>query len=172
MKMFNKIRVAAATLGLAFAPSMFAVTDSATTTLGVNVGEEATITVTASPTLAKGGTEFEAYTGNTTFTYKVRTTQTTGSGTVTARVTTAFAVGSGITTADLSHVASTGGVGSPNTTPTVADEVTATNILTFGADAHSADGADTGTIAWTLADRPAYKIGSYSTVVTLTIAAL
>ena len=165
------VKIALATLGLAAAPLMFAATDTATTTLGVTVGAEATIAVTASPTLAKGTTEFESYTGNTTFTYRVRTTQSTGSGTVTSLVTTEFSAGSGITTADLSHVASTSGVGTANTSSTTASASSATNILTFGADAHSSDTNDSATISWTLADRPAYKTGAYSTIVTLTISA-
>ena len=131
----NWIKTGLATLGLFMAPVVFAATDTATTTLGVTVSPEASITVTASPTLAKGGTKFESYTGTTTYTYKVRTTQTTGAGSVTAQVTTAFAAASGITTADLSHVASTAGVGTANTTSTTASASVATNLLTFGADA-------------------------------------
>ncbi|MFN0102525.1 MAG: hypothetical protein ACKV2U_10600 [Bryobacteraceae bacterium] len=165
------IKVTAATIGMAVAPSIFAATDTATTTLGVTVAPEASISVTASPTLSKGGTEFESFTGNTTFNYKVRTTTTGGAGTVTALVTTAFAGASGITTADLTHIASTAGVGTANTSSTVADESSATNILTFATDVHSADAGDAGAIAWTLADRPVYKTGTYSTVVTLTISA-
>ena len=158
-------------LSLAAMP-VFAVTDSATSTLGVNVSAEATITVNSSPTLSKGGTEFESYTGNTTFTYKVRTTDAEGSGSVTALVTTEFEVGSAITTADLSHVVSGAGVGTKNSDPTVASASSATNIMTFGTNAHSGDSGDSATIAWTLADRPTYKTGSYSTVVTLTITSL
>ena len=139
--------------------------------LRVTVSPEASIAVTSSPTLAKGGTKFESYTGTTTYTFKVRTMQTTGAGSVTAMVTTAFAAASGITTADLSHVASTAGAGTANTASTTASATVATNLLTFGADAHSSDSSDTGTISWTLADRPAYKTGAYSTVVTLTISA-
>ena len=133
---------------------------------------EASITVTSNPTLSKGGTEFEDYTGSTTFTYLVRTTETGGSGSVTALVTSAFDIGSNITTGDLSHTASTTGVGSANADSTTASESAATNIITFGADAHSDDAGDEGTISWTLADRPEYVTGSYSATVTLTISAL
>lgn len=149
-----------------------AATDSATSTLAVTVGPEASISVTVSPTLSKGTTEFESYTGNTTFTYKVRTTESTGSGAVTALVTTEFAAGSAITTADLSHVVSGSGAGTMNTSTTTASASNATNIITFAAGAHSGDSGDSATIAWTLVDRPAYKTGSYSTVVTLTITSL
>ena len=147
-------------------------TDSATTTLGVTVSAEASITVTQSPTLAKATTEFEAYVGNTTFTYKVRTAESGGSGSVTALVTTAFAVGSGITTADLSHVVTGDGSGTENGSTTTASASEATNIITFGEAAHSADSGDSATIAWTLADRPTYKTGPWSTVVTLTITSI
>jgi len=165
-------RFAIPALALMAMPSLFAVTDSATTTLSVTVAPEATIAVTSSPTLAKGGTEFESYTGNTTFTYRVRTTESGGAGSITALVTTEFAAGSGITTADLSHVASTSGVGTANGSSTTASASSATSLVTFGADAHSSDSNDSATINWTLVDRPAYKTGSFSTVVTLTISAL
>jgi hypothetical protein len=167
----NWLRVSLTALTLSSATALFAASDSATTTLGVTVAAEATITVTANPTLAKGTTEFESYTGNTTFNYRVRTTQGSGVGSVTALVTTAFEGASGITTADLSHVASNSGVGTANGTSTTASTEAATSILTFGADAHSSDTNDSATINWTLVDRPAYKTGSYSTVVTLTISA-
>jgi hypothetical protein len=164
--------IALAVLVLAAAPSVFAVTDTATTTLGVTVAPEASITVNTNPTLAKGTTEFESYTGDTTITYLVRTTASGGNGTITALVTTEFAAGSHITTADLSHVVSGSGVGTENTSSTTASASAATNIITaMGADAHSADGGDSATISWTLVDRPAYSTGTYSTVVTLTISA-
>src|SRR5260370_15679878 len=101
----------------------------------------------------------------------VRTLTSGGSGSVTALVTTAFSGAGAPTTADLSHVASNVGVGTANSTSTTASASTATNILTFGVDAHSSDSGDSGTIGWTLADRPTYKTGTYTTVVTLTISA-
>ena len=157
---------------MALAPVVFAeATDSDTTTLSVTVAAESTITVTVSPTLAKGTTEFESYTGSTTFTYRIRTTESSGAGTVTALVTTPFDAASNIKTADLTHVVAKvgGAVGTANTNSTTASEQTATNILTFGAGAHSSDSNDSATINWTLADRPAYKTGTYSATVTLTI---
>lgn len=166
----KRLNFAVTLLGLAAAPALFAATDSDTTTLSVTVAAEASISVTASPTLSKGGTEFEAYTGNTTFNYRVRTTQTTGSGSVTALVTTEFSGTGAPTTADLSYTAATAGVGS-GVSSTTASAATATSVLTFGADAHSNDSGDVGTVSWTLADRPAYKTGGYSTVVTLTMSA-
>ncbi len=166
---FNKLRVAA--FAAMAVPSLFGATDAATTTLSVTVAPEATITVTSSPTLSKGGTEFESYTGDTQITYRVRTLASGGSGSITALVTTPFAGASNITTADLSHVASTSGVGTANGSATTASESAATTLLTFGADAHSSDTDDSATISWTLVDRPAYVTGSYTTVVTLTISA-
>ncbi len=165
------IRFAFAAAVLMATPAMFAATDSDTTTLSVNVAPEATIAVTSNPTLTKAGTEFQAYTGNTTLTYRVRTSEGAGSGSITALVTTEFAGASGITTADLAHVVSTAGVGTANESSTTASASVATSIITFGADAHSSDSNDSATINWTLADRPAYVTGSYTTVVTLTISA-
>jgi hypothetical protein len=172
MKKMNRIQLALVTMGIVAAPVMFAATDTATTTLAVTVAPEASITVNTSPTLSKGGTEFEAYTGNTTFTYMVRTLQSGGSGSVTAQVTTEFSGTGAPTTADVSYVAATTGVGTANGTPTVASASAGTNIITFGADAHSSDSGDSATISWTLADRPTYKTGTYSTIVTLTITAI
>lgn len=171
MNSLKQIKFALAMLGLAAAPAMFAATDTATTTLGVTVAAEASITVTASPTLAKGGTEFEAYTGNTTFTYKVRTAQTSGTGSVTAQVTTEFSGTGAPTTADVSYTAATTGVGTANGSSTTASASAGTNVLSFGADAHSSDSGDSATISWSLADRPTYKTGTYSTTVTLTMSA-
>jgi len=55
---------------LAIAPSLFAATDTDTTTLSVTVAPEASITVTANPTLTSSGTEFANYTGTTSFTFR------------------------------------------------------------------------------------------------------
>jgi hypothetical protein len=132
MKKMNRIQLALVTMGIVAAPVMFAATDTATTTLAVTVAPEASITVNTSPTLSKGGTEFEAYTGNTTFTYMVRTLQSGGSGSVTAQVTTEFSGTGAPTTADVSYVAATTGVGTANGTPTVASASAGTNIITFG----------------------------------------
>ncbi|HUQ94018.1 MAG TPA: hypothetical protein VM120_20225 [Bryobacteraceae bacterium] len=171
MNSLKQIKFALAMLGLAAAPAMFGATDTATTTLSVTVAAEASITVTASPTLSKGGTEFEAYTGNTTFTYKVRTSPTTGTGSVTAQVTTEFTGTGAPTTADVSYTAATTGVGTANGSSTTASASAGTNVLSFGADAHSNDAGDSATISWSLADRPTYKTGTYSTTVTLTMSA-
>jgi hypothetical protein len=163
----NCMKVALVTLGLAAMPSLFAQTTN-NTTLTVTVAPEASITVASSPTLTNSGL-FSSYVGTTTFTYFVRTTT---SGSVTAEVTTAFSGTGSPTTADLSEVASNSGlVGTANTTSTPQSITAAVGVLTFGANASSHDTGDTGTINWTLADRPAYKTGTYSTVVTLTISA-
>jgi hypothetical protein len=166
----NWMKVALFGLTLAAVPSLFGQT-TGTTTLGVTIAPEANITSISNPTLTHTGTTFASFTGDTTFTYFVRTTESGGSGSVTAKVTTPFDEASGITTADLSEVASKVGAGSANTTSHTASESAAVNVLTFAGGDHSADSGDVGTISWTLADRPAYKTGGYSAIVTLTISA-
>lgn len=149
-----------------------------TTTISVSVGSEASLRVdTATTTLTTGGT-FADYTGTTNLTYKIRTAQSGGSGTITARVTTDFSpaggpsVASPPTAGDLLQYTCT--ISAPGTacagsqtSSTAAD----TSVATFGADATSAAAGNAGSVAWTLTNDPVYKTGTYTAVVTFTIAA-
>jgi len=140
-------------------------------TLGVTVGPEASFTaVDASTTLSKGNTTFGAYGGTTNFTYKIRTTQSTGTGSITVLVTS-FGTG-GPEVSDLAYTCTAPSSGTPCSSSTAASTSTASNVVAFGADAHSADSGDSGTAVWTLADRTGIKTGSYSSTATFTIAAL
>ena len=149
-----------------------------TTTISVSVGTEATLRVdTPTTTLTAGGT-FAAFTGTTNLTYKIRTSQSTGSGTITARVTTDFSpsggpsVASPPTAGDLLQYTCT--VSSPGTACSGAQTASTsadTSVATFGADATSVSAGNSGSVAWTLTNDPVYKTGTYTAVVTFTIAA-
>jgi len=167
----KRITIFAAITALAVAPLAFAAGDpNATTTsiLGVTVGPEASFTVIDPNTaLTKSDTSFAAFGGTTNFTYKIRTAEA-GSGSITVAVT-AFGAG-GPVLADLAYTC-TATVGSGCSASTGAS-TTATSVVIFGSGVHSADAGSTGTAAWTLADRPTTKTGSYSSTATFTIAAL
>lgn len=149
-----------------------------TTTISVSVGSEASLRVdTATTTLTTAGT-FAAYTGTTNLTYKIRTTQSSGSGTITARVTTDFSpaggpsVASPPTAGDLLQYTCT--ISAPGTAcagSQTASTAADTSVATFGADATSVAAGNAGSVAWTLTNDPVYKTGTYTAVVTFTIAA-
>jgi hypothetical protein len=157
-------------LALSAAPAAFAAsTDTGTTDLQVTVGPEASFSVgSGTTTLAAADTKFGGYSGTTSFTYKIRTSQTTGTGSIVVQVT-AFATG-GPAIADLSYTC-TAASGTACATSTTASTSSGTNIVTFGADAHSADTGDAGSTAWALVDRPSVKTGSYDSTATYTISA-
>ena len=121
--------------------------------------------------MTKGGSNWQSWTGTTAFTYTARTTTSGGTGSITATVSSGtFFSGSGITYADLTYTTTRSGSVGTAVGSSTAVATTATNIVSaFGADAHTADGGDTGTIGWTLADRATYKTGQTTAVVTLTI---
>ena len=142
-----------------------------TSTLGVTVGPEASFTaMAASPSLTHSGTNFAAFGGTTTFTFKMRTTQTTGEGHISVAVA-AFSGSSGLVIATDLAFTSTSASGTAYSSSAAADSTTAGPVADFGADAHSADAGDAGSVIWTLADRPAVKVGSYTAVATFTISA-
>ncbi len=177
--MYKKLSmlVISATLLTLSAQAQFAGTG--TTTVSVNVAAEAALQVnTATTTLANVGTIFNAYTGTTNFSYKVRTTKTGGNGSITLQVTSDFSPANGPSVA----TPPTGG-DAMTYTCTVAAPATAcsgsltsstsaaTNVAAFGANAHSANAGNTGSVAWSLTDDPTYQTGAYSATVTFTISA-
>ncbi|HUS05787.1 MAG TPA: hypothetical protein VMZ52_05815 [Bryobacteraceae bacterium] len=155
-----------ATAALAIVPAAFA----ETSTLGVTVAPEASFTtVAASTSLSKSDTTFGAYSGTTTFSYKIRSTQTTGTGSIAVQVST-FGTG-GPAVSDLAYTCTAPSSGTPCSSSTAASTAAATSIVGFGADAHSADSGDSGTAVWTLQDRTAIKTGDYTSTATFTISA-
>jgi hypothetical protein len=157
----------------------YAQSATGTTNLQVTVAHESSISVTTGTTaLANGGSTLFAnpYTGTTSFTYKVRTTQATGSGSVTVKVTTDFGAGGpSVTTpptaGDALSYTCTSASGTACATAQTASTAASTNVVTFGADAHSSAAAgDAGSVSWSLTDDPVYKTGAYTATVTFTIA--
>jgi hypothetical protein len=156
-------------------------TSTGTTTVSVTVAAEAALNVTnGSTSLTSTGTNFTNYTGSTSLTYFVRTTQSGGSGSITLKVTTDFSpangpsVGTPPSSGDkLAYTCTLTGVGTACSGSVTSSTSAATNVATFGADAHTATfpGGDSATTAWTLTNDPKYKTGSYSATVTYTISA-
>jgi hypothetical protein len=169
--MKRNLLLAVTIAALAIAPGAFADT-TGTSTLGVTLGAEATFSsVTSSVSLSAGDGQFGTRTGTTTFVYKIRTAVAAG-GSITVAVA-AFTGGGSVKPAvgDLSYT-STAGAQSGTAVSATTATTSATNVLTFGNDSHSADAGDTGTAVWTLTDRPTITAGAYSAIATFTIATL
>ncbi len=150
-----------------------------TTIVSVTVGAEASIQVnTATTTLTNVGTIFNNYTGNTSLTYKIRTTKVGGSGTITLKVTSDFSPANGPSVGTppshgdtLSYTCTAAAPGTACTGPIASSTPASTSVATFGTDAHSAVAGNASSVAWTLTDDPTYATGSYSATVTFTISA-
>jgi hypothetical protein len=163
-------------LALALSPAAFAAGNA--TSVTVAVGAEASITVGASTALTEAG-NFANYAGSTTFTYLIRTTPSTGTGSVTVKVTTDFSPVGGPSVAtpaagdSLTYNCTASGTSAPTACsgPVTALTTAATNVLTVGADKHSTLAGDSGTVNWTLTNDPNYKVASYTSTVTFTVAA-
>jgi hypothetical protein len=149
------------------------------TTVNVTVGPEASLTVNSTTALTTTGGVFNNYTGTTTATYLIRTTQSGGSGSITLKVTADFSPASGPSVASpptagdaLKYTCGGASPATPCTGAQTASTSASTPVVTFGADAHttSASGS-TATAAWTLTNDPMYKTGTYTATVTFTISA-
>jgi hypothetical protein len=159
------------TIAALAAVSAFAQSSSGNSNLNLTIGPEAAFTAllsTTSLTTAAGGL-FGAYTGTTTFTYKIRTTESTGSGVITVQVTD-FASG-GPLISDLTFNC-TAASGTACSSGTAASDSAGVTVVSFAGGVHSADGGDAGTVAWSLVNRPSTKTGSYSSTATFNISAL
>lgn len=156
---------------LAVVPAAFSQsTDSGTSTLSVSVGPEAVFTSNTATTTFSGDTKFGAKAGTTNFTYSIRTTQSTGSGSVVVQLT-AFGT-NGPAMSDLTYgctvVSPATGCGASGVAVSTS---TGTSVATFSSDAHSADAGDSGSVSWTLVDKPTVKTGTYTSTATFTISA-
>ena len=178
----NHIRMAARiwTIGLMGSACAFAqFNTSGTANVSVTVAAEAAISIGSSSTsLTSSGTLFSNYAGSTNFTYKIRTTQTTGSGNIQLQITTDFNGTGGPKVATPPTVGDTltytCTVASPATacsSSQTASTTSQTSVATFGADAHSAQAGNSGSVSWTLTNDPQYKTGSYTATATFTISA-
>jgi len=152
---------------------------SGTTTLSVNVAAEASISIgTSTTTLSSTPGLFADYTGTTNFTYKIRTTLSGGTGTVNVQITSDFACAGGPCVASppsagdaLTYNCTVASPGTACSGPVTALTTGTTSVATFGADARSAKAGNSGSVAWTLTNDPAYKTGPYSATATFTISA-
>ena len=177
--MFKKIAMVVFAVSLMTLAAQAQFNTTGTTSMSVTVAAEASLQVnTATTTLANVGTIFNAYTGTTNFTYKVRTTKTGGTGTITLQVTSDFSpatgpsiatpptAGDAMTYTCTTTAPATGCVGTVTSSTSAA-----TSVATFGTNAHSASAGNAGSVAWSLTDDPTYTTGAYSATVTLTISA-
>ena len=153
---------------------------SATTTLSVAIGPEASIQIlTANSGLSANGNAFNSdFIGSTSFTYKIRTTKTGGTGNIGVEVTSDFSPAGGPSIATppstgdaLAYTCTVTAPGTGCTGAVPASTTAASSVATFGADAHSAKGGNTGSLNWDLTNDPKYGTGTYSATVTFTISA-
>ena len=149
-----------------------------TTNVTVTVAAEAAISVNGASPLTSAGTLFADYAGETSFSYKVRTSATGGSGAITAQVTTDFSPTGGPSVATpptagdtLSYGCSLSGVGTACAGSVTASTTAATTVATFGTNARSTKAGDSGTLNWVLTNDPQYQTGDYQATVTFTISA-
>ena len=160
------------------APAFCDTSATGDTSVTLNVGPEASITITDSTSvLSKDASGiWGAYTGNTNFSYKLRTTESTGSGTLLMKFAGAL-TNSGSDTIALTNLKYTctsmgsaatkcGGGGAVTTSSSAS-----TGVATFGAGKHLDN--ENGEVNWTLSgNSPSWKTSDYSAITTFTIAAL
>jgi len=153
---------------------------SATTTLSVTIGPEASIAISASSTtLSANGTAFSSdFLGSTSFAYKIRTSKTGGTGNIGLEVTSDFSPASGPSVANpptagdaLTYTCTVSSPGTGCTGSQTSSTTAATSVATFGADAHSGKTGNAGSVNWDLTNDPKYGTGSYTATVTFTISA-
>ena len=130
------------------------------------MGAEAALTVGATTNLTSTGTNFSNYTGTTSLTYFIRTTQSGGSGFIKLEVTTDFAPAGGPSVATpptagdaLNYtctVANPGNNGTATacTSPTTSSTTAQTNVATFGTDNRSLIGGNSASVRLDLDQRP------------------
>jgi len=146
-------------------------------TVQVSIGPEASISITNGTTtvnLTEGSGAFANFTGETDFSYKVRTTKSGGSGQITVLFSGPLSDGTdSISLTNLSYTCAGGSPATPCTGSVTASSSTPTNVDTFSADAHSANAGTAGSVSWTLANLPQYETGNtYRAVATFSISAL
>jgi len=165
--MKRRLMFAVGIAALTTVPAAFAATDTGTTDLTVTIGPEASMSIPTTTALTSAATNFANFTGTTSFTYKIRTTTSGGTGSIVVSVANFQANGPAV--ADLSYTC-TAASGTACASSTTASNSN-TGVVTFGADAHSADTGDSGSTAWVLVDKPSVKTGNYDAVATYTISA-
>jgi hypothetical protein len=158
----RSIVTASTTAALTIVPTAFA---ADTSDLGITVGMEAALaSAFSATTLTAAETKFGVFVGTTSFTYKLRTSESNGADSTTVQVST-FGTG-GTLVSDLSYIctAPTSGTACSST---AASTSTASSVVAFGGDVHSVDAGDAGTAVWALAART----GIHTSTATVTISA-
>ncbi len=147
-----------------------------TSSLSVTVGAVASIVInSARTTFSTPATPFASFLGTTNFTYKIRTGNTSGTGSIVVALSGPLTGTSSDTIAlsNLSYVCTDVAPASGTACSSgVTASTTATNVASFGANNHSADGGTPGnSLAWTLVNNPSYVADTYSATATFTISA-
>ena len=150
-----------------------------TSAVSLTVTAEASITVNTGTTMLTSSGIFADYTGSTSLTYLIRTTQTTGSGNIVLKVTTDFNCAAGgpcvatpPTAGDkLAYTCTADAPGTACSGSQTASTSATTPVASFGADAHTNTAGASATVGWSLTNDPIYKTGPYSATVTFTISA-
>jgi hypothetical protein len=172
----KKLLILVPLLLLAASLSFAQVTSVPTTTLTVTVGAEAAIVVGTTPGFSLS-TTFAPYTASTPYTYYIRTSSG-GTGNISVKFVNDWSPGGGPsitssgTTGD--YLSFTPSVTSPGTAAGKSNCAALNNaypVATFVGSASSAIGGNTGSVAWSLVNDPAYAQGSYSITATFTISA-
>jgi hypothetical protein len=150
---------------------------SGTSTLTVTVPPLAAITINTASTALTASSSFSPYTGTTSFSYSVRTSQATGTGSIQLKITSDFSptagpsVGNPISTGDTLTYTCSAAVGTACASTQAASTSVSTSVVNFGADAHSGASGSNGSVTWSLPNDPNYKSGTYTAVATFTISA-
>jgi len=154
-------------------------TSTVTNNLTVSPVAEAALTIGGSATnLTSPGVNFSNYTGTTSFTYFIRTSETGGTGSIVLKVTSDFSPTGGPSVASpasgdaLTYTCTVSSPGTACTGSQTASTTSTTSVATFGAAAHSAKVGNSASVVWTLPNDPIYQTpGPYTATVTYTISA-
>jgi hypothetical protein len=152
---------------------------TASQTLSANLGAQAKLAVVqASITFIRAGATFTNYTGAVTVQYRVRTTPS-GSGSLVVKAMSDFSPANGpsIANSDLTYTCSGATVGSACSGTQTVQTASTTNVVTVGGGLCTGSGCagtdpDSVSISLTLADKPTFKTGTYSTSLLFSISAL
>jgi hypothetical protein len=167
------LRAVAFSLLLSPAWTCLAVTRTATTSVTVNIGAEASVSISSPTSLTQGGGGFVAFLGSSTVTFSIRTTKVGGSGSI-LLLAAEFAPAGGPTVASGSLTYTCGGAPAVGTlclgTQTASTSTSTPVVSSIGANQKVAN--TTATVSWTLADSPLYSTGAYSAAVKFTVTSL
>jgi hypothetical protein len=156
-------------------------TGTTTQTLSATIDAIGKVSVPASLSLTSAGTTFVSYSGTLTVSYKARTTASTGSGSLTMQATADFSPSGGpsIGSGQLTYTCSAASLGAACSGTQTASTSLQTSVVTIGAGnctggggSCSATNPNTVQSAFTLLNNPAYKTGTYSATLTVTISAI